>query len=179
MEWYNEPENWQESNGIITVTTDKDTDFWRVTRHDFIADNAHFYYQVIEGDFTATVKFIGQYVDLYDQAGLMARQDETVWLKCGVEYLNGVQQASAVVTREFSDWSVIPLDDNPSEAWIRMQRIGSAFEVSFSRDGDQFVMIRECYLTDAPSLQVGIMCASPKGDGFVTRFEELVIESGA
>lgn len=177
MEWYNEPADWQATNGTITVTTDKETDFWRVTRHDFIADNAHFYYQPVDGDFTATVKFTGAYQDLYDQAGLMVRQDENVWLKCGVEYLNGVQQASAVVTRDFSDWSVIPLDDAPKSAWIRLQRIGTAFEVSFSRDGASFMMIRECYLTDAPSLQVGVMCASPKGDGFTTTFENLTIET--
>lgn len=176
MQWYNEPSNWQAENGKITITTDKETDFWRVTRHDFIADNAHFYYQNIEGDFTATVKFAGEYQDLYDQAGLMVRQDEKVWLKCGVEYLNGVQQASAVVTRDFSDWSVIPLDNNPKSSWIRMQRIGTAFEVSFSHDGESFMMIRECYLSDALSLQVGVMCASPKGDGFQTQFEDLNIE---
>lgn len=175
MDWFNEPTNWQANDGTITVTTDKETDFWRVTRHDFIADNAHFYYQPIEGDFTATVKFTGAYTDLYDQAGLMARQDENVWLKCGVEYLNGVQQASTVVTRDFSDWSVIPLEDNPESAWIRLQRIGTACEVSFSRDGEHYMMIRECYLSDAPTLQVGIMCASPKGDGFTTTFEHFTI----
>lgn len=175
MKWYNEPQSWQHSDDVIHITTDKDTDFWRVTRHDFIADNAHFYYQDVTGDFVATVKFTGAYVALYDQAGLMVRQDETVWLKCGVEFLNGTQQASAVVTRDFSDWSVIPLVDNPASAWIRMTRIGTAFEVSFSRDGADWMMIRECYLSDAPTLQVGMMAASPKGDGFTTQFEHFVI----
>lgn len=175
MQWYNEPASWDDSDGVITVMTDKETDFWRITRHDFIADNAHFYYQDVVGDFTATVKFAGAYEALYDQAGLMVRQDEKVWLKCGVEYLNEVQQASAVVTRDFSDWSVIPLDDNPDSAWIRLKRIGTAFEVSFSRDGDEWMMIRECYLSDAGSLQVGVMAASPKGDGFTTTFEKFSI----
>jgi len=175
MEWYNEPQAWSDSDGVISVTTNKETDFWRVTRHNFIADNAHFYYQDVTGDFTATVKFTGAYEALYDQAGLMVRQDEKVWLKCGVEYLNGVQQASAVVTRDFSDWSVIPLPDSPPSAWIRMQRIGTAFEVSFSRDGNDWMMIRECYLSEAESLQVGIMAASPKGDGFSTTFEHFTI----
>lgn len=177
MEWYNEPASWEVSGDTIRVTTDKETDFWRVTRHDFVADNAHFYYQTIEANFIATVKFTGEYNALYDQAGLMARLSEKVWLKCGVEYLNEVQQASAVVTREFSDWSVVPLQDNPTSAWIRMHRIGTAFEVSYSLDGENFTMIRECYLTETPELQVGIMCASPKGEGFTTLFEELHIAS--
>jgi regulation of enolase protein 1 (concanavalin A-like superfamily) len=47
--------------------------------------------------------------------------------------------------------------------------------VSFSRDGADWMMIRECYLSDAPTLQVGMMAASPKGDGFTTQFEHFVI----
>ena len=60
-------------------------------------------YETVTGDFTATVKITGNYAVLYDQAGLMVRESETVWMKCGIEYLEGVQQASAVITRDFSD----------------------------------------------------------------------------
>ncbi len=175
MQWLNEPASWSDSDGVISLTTDKETDFWRVTRHDFIADNAHFYSKAVTDNFVAAVKFTGAYEALYDQAGLMVRQDEKFWLKCGVEYLNGVQQASAVLTRDFSDWSVVPLEDAPESAWIRMERIGTAFEVSFSRDGESWTMIRECYLTDAETLQVGVMAASPKGGGFTTTFEHFTI----
>ena len=55
------------------------------------------------------MKVTGAYWDQYDQAGLMVRFNERVWLKCGVEFVDGVQHASAVVTREHSDWSVAPL----------------------------------------------------------------------
>jgi len=175
MYWYNEPTGWHRQDGTITVTADGKTDFWRVTLHDFIKDDAHFYYQEVSGDFTATVKISGNYATLYDQAGLMVRERETVWLKCGIEYLDGVQQASAVITRDYSDWSIVPLTDNPRSIWVRVQRSGTTVEVYFSRDGADFTLIRQGYLSAAPTLQVGMMCAAPQGDGFAVTFQDFVI----
>lgn len=175
MQWLNEPANWTESGDTITVTADAKTDFWRVTRHNFIADNGHFYYETITGDFSATVKVTGDYAALYDQAGLMVRKNNKVWIKCGIEYLDGVQQASAVVTRDFSDWSVLPLANHPRSVWFRVNRYGTAMEVSYSLDGTTFDMIRETFLTKTLKLDVGIMCAAPRGDGFETVFEHYAV----
>ncbi len=175
MNWLNEPTAWSQDTNKITVTSDAQTDFWRVTRHNFIADNGHFYYQEITGDFSVLVKISGEYTDLYDQAGLMVRQDELVWMKCGIEFLNGVQQASAVVTRDFSDWSVVPLAGNPSSVWFKVLRIGSAIEVSYSLDNHDYSMIRETYLSEKATLQVGLMIAAPKGTGFKATFEDFQI----
>lgn len=171
MKWLNEPAHWQQQGDGLIVTAGTKTDFWRVTRHDFIKDDGHFFYQDVTGDFTATVQITGNYTGLYDQAGLMAREDEKTWIKCGIEYLDGVQQASAVITRQFSDWSIVPLPDNPHTVWFRLQRLGTAVEVSYSRDGQQFSLIRQGYLSAAPTLQVGMMCAAPIGTGFEVRFE--------
>lgn len=171
MKWMNEPTSWREEQyGVITVTTDADTDFWRITHYDFIRDSGHAYLQETSGDFVAGVKIEGEYQALYDQAGLMLRIDDRHWLKCGIEYVNGVQQASAVVTREYSDWSVTPLPQNPSEVWLRLQRIKEAVEIFYSLDGQQFHLLRMAYLPPVEQVQVGIMCASPQGKGFTTRF---------
>lgn len=175
MQWYNEPQQWQKQTNVIDITAAPQTDFWRVTRHDFIKDDAHFYYRDVTGDFSATVKVTGEYAALYDQAGLMARENDKVWLKCGIEYVDGVQYASAVITRDFSDWSIVALPDNPSAIWIQVKRFGSALEVYFSRDGVDFVLIRQGYLTEVATLQVGLMLAAPKGDGFVAHFEQFAI----
>lgn len=97
MKWYNKPPCWKEQAGVVTVPSGAKTHFWRMTHYGFIGDNGNFYYQQVTGDFTALVKITGQYQVLYDQAGLMLRQDETTWLKCGIEFVDGVQQVSAVV----------------------------------------------------------------------------------
>lgn len=175
MQWYNEPPTWEGDSKNLTMTAAGDTDFWRVTRHDFIKDDGHFYYQEVTGDFTAMVKVTGEYQALYDQAGMMVRENERVWLKCGVEFLDGVQQASAVLTRDFSDWSIVPMPENPPTVWFKLERIGTAIEVSFSRDGDTYNLIRQGYLSAAETLQVGLMVAVPKGDSLRVRFEDFTI----
>ena len=130
-----------------------------------------------EENFTAEVKVIGQYKTLYDQAGLMVRQDEITWLKCGIEFVDGVQHISAVVTRDYSDWSVVPLVHHPTFLWLRVKREGPAIEVKYSLDGEQYTMLRLSYLTEAETLQVGVMCASPEGDGFPITFEEFKLDT--
>jgi hypothetical protein len=175
MEWYNEPQQWQAQGNTLTVRIGGKTDYWRVTLHNFIKDDAPFYYREVSGDFTATVKVTGAYMALYDQAGLMVRENENVWIKCGIEYLDGVQQASAVITREFSDWSIVALPDNPASIWMRLKRTGSAVEVYFSRDGEQWTIIRQGYLSAKVALQVGLMGAAPSGDGFDVTFEHFEI----
>lgn len=177
MQWYNEPRIWEFKDDIILVTTHTKTDFWRETHYGFIRDSGHFFYQQVEGDFIAEVKVSGQYKDLYDQAGLMVRLDERNWLKCGIEFVNGIQQISAVITRDYSDWSVMPLPQNPAAIWIRVHRRGTAVEVEYSLGGIEYIMLRLGYLTPVASLNVGVMCASPEGNGFSMQFEKFQIRS--
>lgn len=177
MQWYNEPPFWKEFENTLTVVSGLRTDFWRETHYGFIRDTGHFYYQEVTGDFIAEVKIIGEYQELYDQAGLMVRFDEKTWLKCGIEFVNNVQQVSAVVTRDFSDWSVSPLPQNPIAIWLQVKREGPAVEVHYSLDGESYKMLRLAYLTPAETLQVGFMCAAPEREGFSVTFERFQINS--
>lgn len=171
MQWLNQPAQWSHSGDRILVTTAAKTDFWRKTHYGFIRDDGHFYYQEVTGDFTAEVKITGDYQVLYDQAGLMVREKETTWLKCGIEYVENVQNVSAVVTRDFSDWSVIPLLQPPVSLWLRVQRRAEAIEVQYSLEGKDYQMLRLAYLTDTETVQVGLMAASPQGEGCEITFE--------
>jgi uncharacterized protein len=175
MQWYNEPPEWTQDGDTIKVTSGPKTDFWRKTHYGFIRDNGHIYSRPVTGNFEAEVKFSAQYTALYDHAGLMVRLDEITWLKCGVEYVHGVQCASAVVTRDYSDWSVVPLLQNPSAIWLRVKRVGDTVEVHYSLDRTAYTMIRTAYLTPAETVNVGIMCASPEGNGFTVVFEGFVV----
>jgi uncharacterized protein len=177
MQWYNEPPFWKDQEGTVTVTSGAKTDFWRITHYGFIRDSGHFYYQEVTGDFTAIVKIIGQYQTLYDQAGLMVRLDEKTWIKTGIEFVDGVQQVSAVVTRDYSDWSVVPLPQNPPSLWLRLQRRSGTVEVQYSLDGTQYTMLRLAHLTEEKTVQVGIMCASPESEGFHVKFDKFNIQS--
>jgi uncharacterized protein len=175
MQWFNEPRQWQATPDGLRVTTDAHTDFWRKTHYGFIRDNGHFYFQEAGKNFVAQVKFSGKYHALYDQAGLMLRLDEITWMKCGIEFVNGVQQASAVVTREYSDWSVTALHSNPAAIWLRVVAKLPAVEIYYSLDGETYSMIRMAYLADVERLHIGMMACSPDGDGFEVTFEEFSV----
>ena len=107
----------------------------------------------------------------------MVRLNQTVWLKCGIELVEGVQQISAVVTRDYSDWSVVPMPGNPAAIWLRLTRKGSAIEIYYSLDGKEYIMLRMAYLTSVEAVDVGVMCASPDGKGFLTTFKQFEIQS--
>ena len=42
MDWLNEPPDWAEADGTLTVVTGDRTDFWRKTHYGFIRDDGHF-----------------------------------------------------------------------------------------------------------------------------------------
>ncbi len=171
MQWLNEPVKWNALSNGLRVKADARTDFWRKTHDNGIRHNGHFYFDSVTGDFTARVKITAEYESQYDQAGLMVRIDERTWLKCGIEYMDGIQYASAVVTRDYSDWSIVPLT-SLREIWIECERKDNTFTVRYSLDGTRLQMIRQSFLSDTAEQQVGLMCAAPKGEGFDVTFED-------
>lgn len=176
MQWYNEPAAWEARGCCLDVTTLPKSDFWRRTHYGFIRDTGHFFYQEVHGDFEVSVRVNGKYEALYDQAGLMLRVDEENWIKTGIEFFEGYQHASAVVTREFSDWSVTRLEGSPESFWLRVTRKAEAVEIFYSLDGQNFNLMRVCYLVPSAVTQVGFMCASPEGPGFQVGFEDYSVQ---
>ncbi len=131
MEWLNEPPEWEQRGDLLIVTAAPETDFWRKTHDGGIRDSGHAFLQPWTGDFIAEVALSADYRDQYDQAGLMVRLDETIWLKCGIELLDAVQQVSAVVPRDVSDWSVVPLPAPPTTLRLLVDRVGGTIEVRY------------------------------------------------
>jgi regulation of enolase protein 1 (concanavalin A-like superfamily) len=143
--WEHQPVKWSESGDALTETVPSGTDYWRVTHYGFIRDNGPFRYQEQSGDFEAKVQISGEYRELYHQAALMIRIDEKNWIKTGIEFVNGKQNISAVVTREVSDWSVIPRSDSPKSIWLRLQRHKDAVRIEYSLDDATWTMLRLAY----------------------------------
>lgn len=106
----------------------------------------------------------------------MVRVNETIWMKCGIEFIEEQQQVSAVVTRETSDWSIVALSSNPSALWLRVTRAGNTLEVHYALDGSHSHLLRQFSLPQEETLEVGLMCASPEGTGFVVTFEDFSIQ---
>jgi len=134
--------------------------------------------------FTATANVRGKYhtMYMYDQGGLMLPIDKNNWIKCGVEYVDGQQFASVVVTvNAWSDWSVV-LINAPEVLKLRVKREKEVVHIDFAEGKEgTFKMMRLAYLPmidRSKSMMVGIMCASPveNATGFDIIFENLTIE---
>jgi uncharacterized protein len=178
MRWMNEPASWKRSGDLLMVRSRAKTDFWRKTFYGYITDNGHFFYLPVSGDFAFQARISGEYAALYDQAGLMVRQNAENWMKCGTEFFDGQRHASVVFTRDFSDWSTMPDLSRTTPIWWRAVRKKDSIETLCSLDGNNFTSVRQGYFLPAVEANVGIMCAAPEGPGFQAVFDHLKLEIG-
>lgn len=174
--WLNPPATWSGDAKVLELRTDARTDFWRETFYGFVRDNGHAFLREVSGDFTASATVLGDYEELYDQAGLFLRLDERHWIKAGIEYTDGMMHFSVVVTCGVSDWSVVPLPNAKpeDEVAVRLTRHGDAVRVQFSVSGAPWQLARLCPFPDADA-EVGVMACSPERSGFRAAFRDLEI----
>lgn len=171
MQWFNEPDVWSVENNVLKMQVTAQTDLWRQTHYGFTVDDAPFYYTVVGGEFEVKVKVTADYIARFDQAGLMLRIDHENYVKFGIEYVDGIQNISAVVTHKTSDWSVIPQEKPLPFIWLKAVRRLDAVELFFSFDDKKYTLMRTLYMPDNCPMQVGPVGASPDGNGFNAVFE--------
>ena len=176
MQWFNEPESWEIKDGTLLMDVTPQSDYWRISHYGFTVDDAPFLYTLRGGEFEVKVKVSGEYKTRFDQAGLMIRIDHENYLKTGIEYVDGKYNLSAVVTHHTSDWSVVQLDKPVSFVWIKAVRRLDAVEVFYSFDDKEYIMMRNCWMQANTPVMVGLMAASPDGDGFKAKFEHFSIK---
>ena len=207
--WLNEPPEWNMAGDTLTLRTGPHTDFWARTMGDqmsaqdwadralepplYVVDNGHFYYEVVEGDFTVTARASGDFNAQFDQVGLFLRQDADNWLKASVEviygtwspmytYSNPANIFGCTLTRDgYSAWSPLPeSENNPSTVWVRMSRSGDTFFADYSETGEGFSVVNMFSMPDAgDSLMVGIYATSPTGQGFDARVDNYSLVRGS
>ena len=96
----------------------------------------------------------------YTQKGL---HEKDGIIKILVTYINSF---STVVTNEHSNWSVIALEEKPTSLWVKAIRKADAVEIFYSLDNKNYKMSNVAYLPDNKPVMVGMMAASPDGEGF-------------
>ncbi|MCK5208246.1 MAG: DUF1349 domain-containing protein [Cyclobacteriaceae bacterium] len=176
MEWYNAPDDYSIEGEKLIMQVTPQSDYWRKTHYGFTVDDGPFYYEVRGGEFEVSVKITGEYKIRYDQMGLMLRINEKHWIKTGIEYVDGVYNFSTVVTNDYSSWSVVALKEKPNSIWIKAIRKIDAVEIFYSLDGENYIMSNLAYFPEYKPAMVGMMAASPDGQGFKAIFEEFKIK---
>lgn len=176
FEWLNEPKIWSANGTSLELTTELETDFWQTTHYGFQHDNGHAYLTEVTGDFCAEVAFTGRYEELYDQAGILVRIDRKNWIKAGIEFTDGMMHLSTVVTREISDWSVVPLHDhNPADpVFVRLMRQADAVRVQYHLGDQSWQMTRLCPFPSADA-RAGPTACSPTRQGFEASFHNISV----
>ena len=67
------------------------------------------------------------------------------------------------------------MDKKISYVWIKAVRRIDAVEVFYSFDDKTYTMMRNAYLQDNTPVMVGLMAASPDGNGFEAKFENFKV----
>ena len=168
--WLNEPKEWQLQSDTLTVLTDLKTDFWRETHYGFTRHSGHFFYCETDGDFTAEVRVQARYDELYDQAGIMVRLDESHWIKAGIEKSDGKALLSSVLTLGQSDWATGSYAHDPADFWIRATVAAGVLRIQVSSDGATWPLVRLSPFPRASSYAVGPLCCTPQRSGLEVKF---------
>src|SRR5436309_3944774 len=173
--WLNEPRDWHLEAGILTLTTDPETDFWRETHYGFTRDSGHFFGCVAQGDFTAELRVVARYEELYDQAGIMVRINEANWVKAGVEMSDGRALLSSVLTLGRSDWATGVFEGDPADFRLRATVKSGVLRLQVSADGRVWRLARLSPFPRAARYAVGPMCCTPERAGLKVRFSDFSV----
>jgi uncharacterized protein len=170
MFWLNEPEEWSQHRTTVMMRVPPETDFWRKTMTGEIKDDAPFYGLEVDGDFEVRVKVKANYEHPDDQAGIMIRQDEENWIKCGIQMIGDVPHMCSTVTHDWSDMACHPLPHLPEFMWVHAKKIADGLEVYISEDSFDWMQIRQGDIDDSVPHIVGLYCAAPQSEGFDVTF---------
>jgi regulation of enolase protein 1 (concanavalin A-like superfamily) len=180
--WHCEPRCWFVTEDGLQIKPDAPTDFWQRTHYGHRADNGHFLYCEVDGDFVLMARVAFRPVHQYDQAGVMVRLSAECWLKASVEFEpSGPSRLGAVATSfGYSDWSTQNYSGPPHHIWLRLRREVDDYLVEASNDGEHWDLLRMAHLHGGAgaSAACGIYACSPVAQGFVCEFPELSLVAG-
>jgi len=191
LNWLNPPEKWSidTASSSLIVQPKAKTDYWQKTYYGFATDNGHFLFAEIEDNVVMTTQVRFSPVHQYDQAGLMVRISPQCWLKACAEYEPDIPSKLGVVVTNFgySDWSTQDIPPDLNEFLLRISRKGNDYIVEY-RENDtkpggekngNWTQIRMAHLHDRSNsapVKGGLFACSPKGGGYVAKFDFLRIE---
>jgi len=175
MNWLNEPAKWEIKENKLIMEVTPQSDYWTKSHYGFTVHDGPFLYTERSGEFEVVVKMSGVYKTRFDQVCLMLRIDESNYIKTGVEFVDGIYNISTVHTIDKSSWSVLGLKEKPKNVWMKAVRRLDAVEIFYSIDGINFTMTNTVYFPEFKTIQVGMMAASPDGNGFQATFDEFKI----
>jgi regulation of enolase protein 1 (concanavalin A-like superfamily) len=171
--WHNSPERREVSADAATFQPEEGSDFWQRTSYGFARDSGHALLTPLRRPGAMELTFQGTFANQFDQAGLLLRVNDVLWLKAGVEFTDGLLCAGAVVTRGMSDWSLAPLDEwSGGPLVVRVSLAGDVAIVRIRVAGGDWRLLRVAPFEVASHLEVwgGPYACCPTRAGLIARF---------
>ncbi|CAH1192848.1 hypothetical protein PAECIP111892_01107 [Paenibacillus auburnensis] len=174
--WSNQPQSVMEHGGSLVVEAVEGSDYWQKTMYQFQHDNGHALLADWEDSSAVEVSFAsGSLTALYDQAGIMLWHSPTEWIKAGIELNDGVPHVGAVVTDEYSDWSLSPVPEWTGEnITIRASRLEDAVILRARTDIHPWRTIRVARFPYKTAVQAGPFLCAPTRAGLTVEFTRWV-----
>ena len=173
--WINPPPHYSLENDQLRFETALNSDFWQRTWYGFQRHSGHALGFWVGQDFTVQVKVRADFSQLYDQAGLFIQDDETHWVKAGIEFNDDQPAIGCVVTRERSDWSTGLFPGDPRTFWLRATLVNEALRIQYSSDGQHWPLLRLCPWPGRARRFVGVMGCSPEREGLAISFTDFTL----
>lgn len=169
--WLNRPPHVAITQGRLVLRAAQGSDAWRTTSYGFVRDGAHALLSDLPDGWAVEVSFVADFDQLFDQAGIMVRIDETRWAKAGIEFSDGSLQASAVVTNGMSDWSVGPVPEwSGSTVTVRVSRSGTALTFRIRTGDEPWRLLRLAPIDPSAVAYAGPYCCAPERQGLEVTF---------
>ncbi len=126
------------------------------------------------GDFQFSARVEADMRSMFDAGVLLLWLDDDHWTKLCFEYspANEPMVVSVVNRGVCDDANAFVVDG--SHVWLRISRVGRAFALHASRDGQQWEFVRVFSLGEVgQDAQIGFLVQSPTGDGCDVRFDDI------
>lgn len=174
--WLNPPRAAREDGERLVVEAREGSDFWEKTLYGFQHGSGHALLAAWEDAHAVEVSFdLRGFTELYDQAGLMLWHGPRSWIKAGIEINDGVPHLGAVVTHDFSDWSLAPVPEwLGRNVTLRASRAQDAVILRACASGTPWRTLRVARFPHVADKQAGPFTCAPKRSGLQVTFTRWV-----
>ena len=181
LETRNPPVVWKATGpDSLTISAGPKTNWFVSPWDSTTADNAPMLLFHPKGDFTFTAKIALKPVARWDSGALALFIDKDNWAKLCFEnsVADGKLSVVMVVNHVISDDSYTAFSAPDNTLYLRISRQGPAYMFFASRDGKDWMLMRDFVLGgDAAQLRTGLLAQSPVGDGMTVQFSDIRYET--
>lgn len=170
-QWNNEPAAVAYDGDDLLVTAVESSDAWRLTSYGFIHDTEHALLAPFSPGTAIEVEYTARFSEQFDQAGLFISASPEKWVKAGTEFADGLLSAGAVVTDNYSDWSLSPaLEWLHQRVLIRASWADDAITLRGGIVGQPLRLLRVFPFASSDTVKAGPMICAPTRAGLTVPF---------